>query len=62
MHYGLLKDHLKEIFIQIHLDYCMDIYIFRKHCFYETILALIRYSYEEYEPYTVLGKIVLAFT
>ncbi|CAD8114018.1 unnamed protein product [Paramecium primaurelia] len=33
-----------------------------KHSFYETILALIRYSYEEYEPYTVYGKIVLSFT
>ncbi|CAD8126928.1 unnamed protein product [Paramecium sonneborni] len=33
-----------------------------KHSFYETMLALIRYSYEEYEPYTVYGKIVLSFT
>ncbi|CAD8192745.1 unnamed protein product [Paramecium octaurelia] len=33
-----------------------------KHSFYETTLALIRYSYEEYEPYTVYGKIVLSFT
>lgn len=33
-----------------------------KHSFYETVLALIRYAYEDYEPITVYGKIVLAFT
>ncbi|CAK63508.1 unnamed protein product (macronuclear) [Paramecium tetraurelia] len=33
-----------------------------KHSFYETMLALIRYSYEEYEPYTVYGKMVLTLT